>query len=107
MTRAESDAFVRAAASDLVTLGLGALARWLGGDVDHAQPDDASRAARLLGISLDAEPDEIRAALRMQIVARNLHPDHGGDGEQAKELIAAQNLLLARARERCAGGSHV
>src|SRR4051794_1405934 len=56
--------------------------------------DDAARAAMLLGVSIDASADEIRAALRSQLAESRLHPDHGGDGEQAKELIAAKNLLI-------------
>jgi hypothetical protein len=99
------DSLLRAAASDIVTLAIGAFARWLENSVNPAHGDDEeARAASLLGVEVDAEPDEIRAALRSRIARDNLHPDHGGDGVQATELIAAQNLLLARARRRCAGG---
>src|SRR4051812_4153218 len=62
-----------------------------------SKEDEASRAASLLGVTLDASPDEIRAALRSKFAESRLHPDHGGDGEQAKELIAAKNLLVERA----------
>lgn len=60
--------------------------------------DDEARAAALLGVSLDATEDEIRAALRAQLAFSRLHPDHGGDEDEAKELIAAKNLLVERAR---------
>ena len=71
-------------------------------NVDEASspPADerAMHAASLLGVSIDASVDEIRAALRSRLSASRLHPDHGGDGEQAKMLIAAKNLLVERAR---------
>jgi hypothetical protein len=51
-----------------------------------------------LGVGTDASPDEVRAALRARLSASPLHPDHGGDGEQAKRLIAAKNHLIERAR---------
>jgi hypothetical protein len=62
--------------------------------------DDEARAATLLGVSLDASEDQIRAALRAQLASSRLHPDHGGDEDEAKELIAAKNLLVERARAR-------
>jgi hypothetical protein len=62
---------------------------------------EAANAAALLGIAIDASADEVRAALRRALSASRLHPDHGGDGEQAKVLIAAKNLLIDRA-VRCA-----
>jgi GNAT superfamily N-acetyltransferase len=39
-----------------------------------------------------------RAALRSRLSASRLHPDQGGDGEEAKRLIAAKNLLVERLR---------
>jgi hypothetical protein len=60
----------------------------------------AAEAARALGICVDASEDEIRAALRGALSSSRLHPDHGGDGEEAKTLIAAKNLLVERARAR-------
>jgi hypothetical protein len=59
---------------------------------------EAMRAAALLDVPLDATEDVIRAALRARLATSRLHPDHGGDGEAAKELIAAKNLLIERAR---------
>lgn len=61
---------------------------------------EEQQAAAALGVSVDATADEIRAALRARLGASRLHPDHGGDGEEAKRLIAAQNLLLARLRSQ-------
>jgi uncharacterized protein YbjQ (UPF0145 family) len=60
--------------------------------------DEAAEAARLLGVGLDASESEIRAALRARLTDSRMHPDHGGDGEEAKRLIAARNLLVERAR---------
>jgi hypothetical protein len=69
----------------------------------HAETDDdeaqVSGAADLLGVTVDASESEIRAALRARLASSRLHPDQGGDGEEAKRLIAAQNLLIARRRE--------
>jgi hypothetical protein len=99
---------LKVAASDMVTLALGAFTRWLEERVttEVTVDDDAEhRAARLLGVEIHADADEIRAALRSKIVADAIHPDHGGDGAEAAALIAAQNLLLARARERSASRS--
>jgi len=58
----------------------------------------AVEAATILGVDVDATADEIRAALRSRLSSSRLHPDQGGDGEEAKRLIAAKNLLVARAR---------
>jgi hypothetical protein len=60
--------------------------------------DEAAEAAQLLGVGLDASESEIRAALRARLTDSRMHPDHGGDGEEAKRLIAARNLLVERAR---------
>ena len=60
--------------------------------------EPAARAAALLGVAVDASVDEVRAALRARLSASRLHPDQGGDGETAKQLIAAKNLLVERAR---------
>ena len=59
---------------------------------------EALKAAEALGVKVDATQDEIRAALRRGLGSSGLHPDHGGDGEEAKRLIAAKNLLIERAR---------
>src|SRR5439155_16550453 len=44
-------------------------------------------AAALLGVTIDASADEIRAALRAALSSSRLHPDHGGDGAMGKRLI--------------------
>jgi hypothetical protein len=70
-------------------------------DERHVAPvvdPEVAQAAALLGISVDASEDEIRAALRSLLSSSRLHPDQGGDGEEAKRLIAAKNLLVERAR---------
>jgi hypothetical protein len=58
----------------------------------------ATKAAALLGVDVDSTEDQIRAALRARLASSRLHPDHGGDGEEAKQLIAAKNLLIERAK---------
>ena len=57
-------------------------------------------AASLLGVDVGATEDQVRAALRARLASSKLHPEHGGDGEAAKELIAAKNLLVEQARSR-------
>lgn len=63
---------------------------------DADEDDDATNAAMMLGVSVDASADEIRAALRARLSTSQLHPDHGGDGIEATKLIAAKNLLIDR-----------
>jgi hypothetical protein len=63
-------------------------------------PLTPTSAASLLGVTLDSSPDEVRAALRARMSAGSVHPDQGGDEEIAKQLIAARNLLIERARGR-------
>ncbi len=58
----------------------------------------AQAAAALLGVPLSASEGVIRAGLRWKLVAARLHPDHSGDGAEARKLIAARDLLLARLR---------
>ena len=62
--------------------------------VDHA----VSEAALLLGLSVEATETQIRSALRKRLSESRAHPDHGGDGEHAKRLIAARDLLLTHVR---------
>jgi hypothetical protein len=72
-----------------------------GADKPSARPEPDRRvveAAAMLGITPDASEDEIRAALRALLSSSKLHPDHGGDGVEAKRLIAAKNLLIEHAK---------
>ena len=64
---------------------------------------DVVEAATLLGVSIDATEDQLRAALRSRLSSSRIHPDHGGDAEAAKCLIAAKNLLVERARRHAVG----
>ena len=57
---------------------------------------EALAAALLLGVRLDSNADEIRAALRRRMSEARVHPDHGGDAEAARRLIDAKNLLVER-----------
>ncbi len=50
-------------------------------------------AARLLGISENAPEEAVRAAFRAKI--QTAHPDKGGDGAAARELVLARKILLA------------
>jgi len=69
----------------------------LSAEADETDIDpEAAEAAALLGVDLEATVPEIRAALRARIISGSVHPDHGGDGEEARRLIAARDLLLAR-----------
>jgi hypothetical protein len=75
-------------------------------EVPSGSPDDGDeyeQAAIIIGVELDATEAEIRAALRQQLRETQLHPDHGGDADGAKSLVAAQNLLIERARRRAGG----
>ena len=69
----------------------------LSDEVEATEIDpQVAEAAALLGVDLDTSAAKIRAALRARIVRDRLHPDHGGDGEEARRLIAARDLLLAQ-----------
>lgn len=54
---------------------------------------DRARAAHLLGLEVDAGPDDVRRAFRSRI--RDHHPDldRAADGTAARDLIAAYRLL--------------
>lgn len=58
------------------------------------------QAATLLGVDIDASPDQLRVALRRKLAETGAHPDHGGDSHQAANLIAARDFLLKRAATR-------
>jgi hypothetical protein len=58
------------------------------------EADEVRKARALLGVSVGASPDQIRRALKIKLRDGRLHPDHGGDGVVATELIAAKNLLI-------------
>ncbi len=67
-------------------------------DVPHADRE-AIEAANLLGVNVYASADEVRAAFRATVKRDlDLHPDRGGDPENARRLIDAKNLLIERAR---------
>ena len=56
------------------------------------------QAARLLGVTPGAGPDEARAAWRR--FARTTHPDRGGDASEFRRGREALDLLLLHPRER-------
>lgn len=55
--------------------------------------DDLARARALLGVSAQADAEEIRAAHRRLIAS--VHPDRGGTEALAAQINAARDLLLA------------
>jgi DnaJ homolog subfamily C member 19 len=75
-----------------------------GGTSPRGMQPDANRtvreAADLLGVSLVASVDEVRRACRHKLVAERIHPDHGGDAEQTRQVIAARDLLIERIEVR-------
>jgi hypothetical protein len=91
-----------AVASLLIDVGVQILAAWAANrrrSADHspAPPDrDLLTAARLLGVSPDADADAVRRALRAKLASTGLHPDQGGDLERAQELVAAKNFPIER-----------
>lgn len=52
------------------------------------------RAARVLGVTVNASTKEIRAAAKR--LALDHHPDRGGDVDKMTEVLAARDLLLGR-----------
>jgi hypothetical protein len=62
--------------------------------------DAAVAAALLLEVNLDASADEIRRALHRKLSIARLHPDQGGNGTRAAQLIAAKKLLIERQKKR-------
>jgi hypothetical protein len=67
-----------------------------------AEPLDRElrEAAQLLGVSLPDSMEEIRRAFFKKLVDERIHPDHGGDAELTKKVIAARDLLVARCKVR-------
>ena len=59
-----------------------------------------AEAASLLRVPSDATEKQIRSALRARLSESRAHPDHGGDGDEAKRLIAARDLLLTQVRSQ-------
>lgn len=53
---------------------------------------DRAQAARLLGVSPDADPTEVKRAFRLWAVWA--HPDQGGSADRFTDLCAARDLLL-------------
>ncbi|TEX51046.1 MAG: hypothetical protein B7C55_07525 [Actinomycetales bacterium mxb001] len=54
---------------------------------------ERAEAAALLGVGVDATPDEVRRAWRLW--AREMHPDRGGSRRDFERLSRARALLLA------------
>ena len=52
---------------------------------------DGRRARAVLGVDIDAGPDEIRRAFRARALVA--HPDHGGDRHSFAELVDALGAL--------------
>ncbi|MGL6044284.1 MAG: J domain-containing protein [Sandaracinobacteroides sp.] len=76
-------------------------ALWFGGWMRSrvaVRPIDEIEARQLLGLGLDAGETEILAAHRRMISMA--HPDRGGDGELARRINAARDLLLVNLQRR-------
>ena len=71
-------------------------------EVPTPQPVDAAvlTAAAMLDVTVDATEQQIRSALRARLSESRAHPDHGGDGDHAKRLIGARELLLKHVRSQ-------
>ena len=63
-----------------------------------AKPMDASEAAAILGVAVDADSSAVRAAHKKLIA--QIHPDRGGTDYLAAKINAAREILLARADEK-------
>ena len=61
----------------------------------------AANAYRILGCARGASPEELKRAFRR--AALKLHPDHGGDREAFRELVAAFEEATAAAAAAAAG----
>jgi DnaJ domain len=59
---------------------------------------EASSWWKTLGVAINATTDQVRAAYR--ILAKNHHPDNGGDVEMFRRLSAAMERFEFEARER-------
>ncbi len=112
-------AILRAAVSDLITVGLDAFTQWLQrqprNTVDYDDPrivvhpaahaeESVAAAANVLGVSTDASADEVRAAFRAKVKERvaigAFHDQRGSATDrEAQELIDAKNLLIERSRK--------
>lgn len=68
-------------------------------------PMTRTRARDLLDVAAQASADEVERAFRR--LAREHHPDHGGDGERFAQLVTARDVLLTAppASARRADGS--
>jgi hypothetical protein len=70
-----------------------AYAGWMRARV-AVRPMDEIEARQLLGVGLNADPEEINAAHRRLIA--QVHPDKGGTAELARRVNAARDLLIAK-----------
>lgn len=60
----------------------------------YAQIADEAEARAILGVGMDADDVEIRAAHRKLVAT--VHPDRGGSPDEARRVNAARDLLLRR-----------
>jgi erythromycin esterase-like protein len=70
-----------------------AYAGWMRARV-AVRPMDEIEARQLLGVGLNADPEEINAAHRRLIA--QVHPDKGGTAELARRVNASRDLLIAK-----------
>lgn len=70
--------------------------RYLGRKPRRGVPNEEARARKVLGVSLGADEQAIRAAHRRLLA--EVHPDRGGSAAATTEINAARDLLLDAAR---------
>ena len=63
-----------------------------GGMPGRGSPPDTMEYYNLLGVSRDAEDQEIKKAFRKK--AMKEHPDRGGDAEKFKKISEAYEVLI-------------
>lgn len=61
-------------------------------------PDVRAKAARLLGVGLLADEQEIKRAVHR--LAMEHHPDRGGDSSKMAEVLEARDVMLGKSRTR-------
>ncbi len=76
----------------------GPKSKWTSGkrsaDLEPPMRPETRAALRVLGLNPGASEQDIRAAHRRLLI--DVHPDHGGPPELAREINAARDTLLKR-----------
>jgi hypothetical protein len=79
----------------LLWIGAGLVLWWLWKNgAAHKPSMSRNEAAKLLGLSADAEPDAVVSAHK-RLIAK-VHPDAGGSAELAAQINRARDILLSQ-----------